>query len=411
MENSPSTNYYGWVMVGVAGVAMVATLPGRTHGLGMVTERLLTDPAFGLSRSGYGQINLWATLLGSLFCLGIGAFIDRYGVRIALTVVMAALGCIVLAMTKAASVWTLFLAIMLTRGLGQSALSVISISIVGKWFDRNVSLPMAVYASLMAGGFIAAALTGRSFANLDWRVFWSGIGWATLGLTVLLALIARDRTTHLPDANGDRLSTVMDGKSFTHIEAMRTPMFWVCSLGISFYGMIIAGVSLFNESILVDLGFRKEVYYESLALGTAIGVVSKFVAGWWGIYWPVNRLLSIALFLLAGSLVWLTQLSSYSDLVVYVTVSAVAGGMLTVLFFSAWPQLYGRTHLGKIQGIAQMMTVIASAFGPLIFAQTKQMTGSYQPLLWILSGCVFVIAALAWLTPLPQLKTQLSGDA
>ena len=34
---------YGWVMVPVAALAMVATLPGRTHGLGMITERLLAD--------------------------------------------------------------------------------------------------------------------------------------------------------------------------------------------------------------------------------------------------------------------------------------------------------------------------------------------------------------------------------
>ena len=45
------SNPYGWVMVCVAALAMVATLPGRTHGLGMITERLLADPAFGLDLS------------------------------------------------------------------------------------------------------------------------------------------------------------------------------------------------------------------------------------------------------------------------------------------------------------------------------------------------------------------------
>ena len=35
---------YAWVIVVVAALAMVATLPGRTHGLGMITERLLADP-------------------------------------------------------------------------------------------------------------------------------------------------------------------------------------------------------------------------------------------------------------------------------------------------------------------------------------------------------------------------------
>ena len=159
-------------MVSVAAAAMVATLPGRTHGLGMITERLLNDSSLGLDRTLFGQMNLWATLLGSLFCLGIGSLLDRYGLRRCLSVVMLLLSVVVIGMSYLTSIWGLFLAILLTRGLGQSALSVISITIVGKWFPRHVSLPMAVYSVLMAAGFIAAALWGRRYAELDWREFW-----------------------------------------------------------------------------------------------------------------------------------------------------------------------------------------------------------------------------------------------
>ena len=35
--------YYGWVVLGVAALAMVGTLPGRTQGLGLITEPLLAD--------------------------------------------------------------------------------------------------------------------------------------------------------------------------------------------------------------------------------------------------------------------------------------------------------------------------------------------------------------------------------
>ncbi len=405
---SRSANGYGWVMVGVAAVAMVATLPGRTHGLGMITERLLADPNLNLSRTGFGQMNFWATLLGAFFCLGIGLCIDRFGIRRTLAVVMVSLGGVVLAMTMTTATTILFVTITLTRGFGQSALSVVSIAIVGKWFDRNVSVPMAVYSVLMAGGFIAAALIGRNYADLDWRVFWSAMGWTVLGLAVVLTAIARDRTPSpvnaLPEVGKD------PGNDFTHGEALRTPMFWVCALSISLYGMIVAGISLFSESILVDQGFRKEVYYESLALGTGIGVIAKMCAGFLGVYWSVNRLLALALMLFAGSLIWLTQLASYRDVVGYVVVSALAGGMLTVLFFSAWPHLYGRAHLGKIQGSAQMMTVLASAIGPLIFAQTREIAGSYDPLLWVLAACAAFSAVIAWLTPPPRKQPLISGD-
>src|SRR5690349_19777846 len=89
--------YYGWVNLAVAALAMVATLPGRTHGLGMITERLLEDLQIG--RVPYASINLWATLLGALFCWPCGILLDRFGTRTLLTGVVLALAAVVLLMS------------------------------------------------------------------------------------------------------------------------------------------------------------------------------------------------------------------------------------------------------------------------------------------------------------------------
>jgi len=51
--------YYGWVVLAVAALAMVGTLPGRTQGLGLITEPLLVD--LGVDRVQFAQINLVAT--------------------------------------------------------------------------------------------------------------------------------------------------------------------------------------------------------------------------------------------------------------------------------------------------------------------------------------------------------------
>ena len=82
--------YYGWVVLAVAAAAMVGTLPGRTQGLGLITEPLLRD--VGISRVAFAQINLVATLVGALFCFGIGRLIDRIGSRPVLTSTAIALG-------------------------------------------------------------------------------------------------------------------------------------------------------------------------------------------------------------------------------------------------------------------------------------------------------------------------------
>ena len=130
--------YYGWIVLGVAALAMVATLPGRTQGLGLITESLLKD--LKLDRMTYAQMNLWATLIGSLFCLGIGRFVDQLGSRIVLALVSLCLGAVVLAMSYTSALSVMFCWLILSRGLGQSALSVVSFTMVGQWFARRLNM-------------------------------------------------------------------------------------------------------------------------------------------------------------------------------------------------------------------------------------------------------------------------------
>src|SRR5262245_9356168 len=102
---------------------MVGTLPGRTQGLGLITEPLLSD--LGLGRLTYAQINFWATIIGAAGALGIGRLLDRYGSRAVLTAVAVALGLVVCLMSGARSLVELSVLITLTRAIGQSALSVV----------------------------------------------------------------------------------------------------------------------------------------------------------------------------------------------------------------------------------------------------------------------------------------------
>ncbi len=170
---------YRWVMLLLAAAAMVGTLPGRTQGLGLVTEPLITDLQIG--RVEYAQLNLWATLIGSLFAIGIGRFVDRLGARIVLTAVVAGLGVVVCAMSGAQSFWSLAIAVTLTRGLGQSALSVISLAMVGQWFVHGIDKAMAIYSIVMSIGFmIAFPVVGSLVQSAGWRAAWFAIGVALL---------------------------------------------------------------------------------------------------------------------------------------------------------------------------------------------------------------------------------------
>jgi cyanate permease len=71
------------------------------------------------------------------------------------------------------------------------------------------------------------------------------------------------------------------------------------------------------------------------------------------------------------------------------------------VFFAFWGRAYGRRHLGRIQGAAQVLTVIASAVGPLLLAMCVRATGSYAAAFYALAALVAALAAAALVVRIP----------
>lgn len=396
--------YYGWVHVFIAALAMVGTLPGRTQGLGLITEPLLRD--LQIDRIHFARINLWATLIGALFSIGVGRLIDRFGSRIVLTIVTVSLAAVVFGMSTTSGIVAMAILITLTRGLGQSALSVVSITMVGQWFVRRLNLAMAVYTIALSIGFMLAfPLIGAIVLANGWRTAWWIVGLALLFGLVPLALLLVRRSPEScsidPDGEPIEISNELP-TDYTLREALSTPSFWVFGIASAVYGLIASGIALFNESILAERQFDASTYHRSLIIVALTSLVGNFLGGWIASKWKMNRLLALAMVLLAASLAALPHVSTQLHVAIYAAVMGLAGGFVIVIFFSFWSAVYGRKHLGKIQGAAQALTVVASALGPLILAETVSRTGSYATIFYLLTVVVMVLAMLAWLVKIPS---------
>jgi MFS family permease len=443
----------------VAAAAMVATLPGRSHGLGLITEPLLRD--LDLDRVAYAALNLWATLVGAAFCVPVGWLLDRFGVRVVLAGVTAALGAVVLlmsAVTAGGSVgvplpaidpgnasWfglpavplDLFVLVTLTRGFGQSALSVVSLALMGKAAGRQPGLVVGVYSFVMAVGFMAAfagikavfeapekaAVEQFQKENADrgrvvtadedkavrlrartehpdrWRQVWGGMGWALVGAAVVLPLFVRE----LPVERWDTPAGEVERPSHTLGQAVLTPGFWVFGLATSFHGMLSSGLSLFNQSVLGERGFDRSVFLTITTVGPLIGLAANLLAG------VLNRagvrlgsIMAASMLVQGVSLLLFPHVSTLAEVYAYVVAMGASGGAMTVVFFAYWTQAYGPRHLGRIQGMAQMLTVFASAVGPLVLAAGHRAFGSYSPVIQQLSAVSFLFAVATAVVPTPR---------
>ena len=401
--------YYGWYVLLVAAAAMVGTLPGRTQGLGLITEPLLAD--LGIGRVAYAELNFWATLVGSAGAIGIGHLVDRYGSRVVLTMVALALGLVVVAMSQACSVAGLAVWITLTRALGQSALSVVSLAMIAPWFVRKIDTAMTIYSVTLSVGFMMAfPAVGALVQQRGWRTAWLAIG---VALVVGLAPLAWGVVRRSPDV----LSLYPDGGStpaaapaadkaerheFTWAQALVEPAFWIFAIGTALYGLVASGIGLFNESILSQRGFGADVYYQTLVVTAMTALAGNFAGGWLASHLSLTRLMGASLLVLAGGLIALPHVATLAQVVAWATAMGLGGGLVMVLFFSVWPRVFGRRHLGRIQGTAQAITVVASALGPLLLAWCVERTGSYAAMFRVLAGLIVVVALAALIVPSPS---------
>src|SRR5262249_2608836 len=211
-----------------------------------------------------------------------------------------------------------------------------------------------------------------------------------------VTLLLRERAGQ---ASGDDCN---DGDSLTLPSAIRTPAFWIFAGATSLFGLVSSGLGLFNEAVLAERGFDQQTYVRFLAGSSIIALIGQLGCGWLPLRSSMPRLLRLAMFIYAAALAALPVLTTQTQLWLFAVLIGSSGGMITVIFFAVWRRAFGVRHLGRIQGAAQMLTVFASAIGPLIFAQSASWTGSYFPAVWVLSPCVLLLSIAAFRVALPN---------
>jgi MFS family permease len=381
-------------------------LPGRTHGLGLITKDLTTDNLRGISAGTFNVMNFWAVLLGSAMCLPVGRLIDRLGVRGVLVGVSLGLGLAVIGMSAATGVVLLFVALTMVRGLGQGALSVVSIAMIGKWFTRKLPAAMAVFTVLLAFGFmIANFAVGLPVEWFGWRPAWMGLG---LFLMLVLAPLGGLLVRSSPEAVG-LVAEPMDTSTAKRAPldvplgvALKSPGFWAFALATSFFNLPWAAVTLHNEAILEDHYLDKQTSVLVLGVLVVSGLPANLLCGWLAQKWPLGRLLGAGMLVFAGSLAIFPYVSTTLHAVLYAAVLGAAGGIITVIFFTAFGFAFGRQHLGAIQATVQIFTVFASAIGPVLLHWSKEKTGGYTQFFQVCTAIAVVLGIAAWAVPLPR---------
>src|SRR5262249_37457019 len=136
-----------------------------------------------------------------------------------------------------------------------------------------------------------------------------------------------------------------------------------------------------------------------------IGLASNLATGFLASRVPLGRLLAVAMLGLGMGLAAFPLVRNLVEVYAYVLAMGAVGGVVPVVFFAVRGRALGKAHVGKPEGGGQMLTVFASAVGPLLLALSKEQGGSYTPLFYAFAPVCVLLGVAVWFTraePRPQ---------
>lgn len=384
--------YYGWVILVVGTLGMLASFPGQTAGVSVFTEHL--SDATGLSRLQLAMAYLFGTTTSGLFLPLGGKWIDLVGTRVVAFGASIGLAATITALSFVGPMGPTVGLVVMTIGFGflrfcgQGLLTLSSRTMISQWFDRRRGLVSS--ASSAAFAFVFSLTPALLFALVElsgfrwaWRQLAIGLV-AVLGVAILVLYRNRpedcglmiDGEGALPD--GSAMTFPADDPAFTRAEAIRDPRFWIVTLPI--FSMSVVGTALTFH--IVDLGIEVGMAESAIVrIFVPIALISipiTLVSGWLADTVPIVGLavamgvLQIAMYLTVGELgdpvLRLVAIGSWGS----------SSGLRAALMAAALPRMFGRTNLGAIAGAQMSALVIGSAIGPFFFAWVQSVAGSYQ---------------------------------
>lgn len=413
--------FYGWIMVIGSVIAVLASIPGQTMGVGVFSESWVK--AWGLDRLQLSIAYMCGTIVSSFILPFAGAALDRYGSRVMIVASSLGLGGSLLAISYAhllmpeiqstatfIAVFLLAVALfLLLRFFGQGCLALVSRVVIGRWFNRYRGRAAAIAGVFAAFGFNSSPILLNELVQ---RFGWQGaclILAATIGLGVasLGWLFFRDNPAQCglsmdgaPMPTDEELrqgSAFLDIRhEFNRVEAIKTIPFWAFSLGLSSHGLIMTGVTFHIASLGGEMGLTETESFSVFWPMAFFGVAFNLGCGWLA---DRTKLRYLLMGMMVAELVGaygVLHLGDWYGRALMVVGYGAAGGFFSNLVTVTWPRFFGQLHLGAISGLNMSVMVFASALGPVFLATGYAFTGSYRGVMgfWMIFPLAILILAI-----------------
>jgi sugar phosphate permease len=332
----------------------------------------------------------------------LGWLIDRFGPKVFVRagVVVFGLGlCLLSQVHSLGAFYGAFIVIALGSSLcGFFPLNVALIH----WFERKRARALSAMSIGLAFGGIMVPLVAESLTTFGWRATALASGLLAIAVGLPLAMVIRNS----PRDHGEVVDGVTEERAeagkiaqaasdpatrdFTAREALRTPAFWLISLGHGFALFVVHAVSVHAITHL-----KEGLGYSVGAASLVISLVTTCQIGGVLLGWAIGdrykkRLIAAACMLAhAAALLLLTYAVGLWMVIAFAMLHGTAWGLRGPMMQAMRADYFGRSAIGMILGLSFMIIVVGQVGGPIIPGIFADITGNYRlgfTILAILAG-------------------------
>ena len=362
--------YYGWWIVLASFVVAFYVAGTVFYGFTAFIEPLANE--FGWS---YTQISLAASLRGlemGLLAPFVGILVDRFGSRKLLLsgVLVLGFGLILLGFTQSlAMFYGAF--ILIAFGAG-GCTSVVIMTAVANWFEKNVGKALGLTASGFGASGLIIPVIVWMIAAFGWRttLIVLGVGMWIIGIPAAIVMRSKpEETDDTPQVeklpNGSHLYRQQkNDKAFRYTEILTNKSFLYVNLAEMIRLMALMAVVTHIMPYLSSMEISRMSSGLMAAGIPLLSITGRFGFGWLGDIYPKKIIMAFCFGLMAVGMLSLCYIKLTGMIYVFLFFFSNGFGGITTLRAALLREYYGRHNFGKYLGIMMGFAACGGILGP-----------------------------------------------
>ncbi len=355
------------------------------------------EAEFAWSRSTLTGVYSAYLVVAGLMSPVAGTLLDRWGPRWTYGFGLAILAGGMGAASMTSALWQIYLFHGVCGGIAAACLGIVpAAALIGRWFDRNLSLAIAFAYAGFGSGILVIVPLAQGLIDADgWRAAYRTMSLALVALLPVLLILPWGRIARgdprlmaargqlPPDAVGSVAppSSGAPAKGWTIASAMRTPEFWLLVQCFFFTACSTYSVVVQTVTFLVDKGYPPLEAAFAFGASGMLSIVGVLTSGWLAARKGFRFTVTLSF---AATLVGILALLSFSYLpagglvLVYVLAFGVSQGARGPVISTLSARIFARGQVGAIFGAIFMTMSFGSAFGAWITGFLHDLTGDYR---------------------------------